>query len=157
MSTSTRPRPSARQARLMRMLNVPMRCVLGLPFRTPLSGRLMLLNYVGRKTGRHYRQPLSYVLDGNVLLTPGGGRWTLSLSDGEPVVVRIGGRDVRLRPELVDDPDTVERLLDVMAAKNPAVRRFMPLPRTADGRLEPEPLRNAIAYGFRVVRWHPVE
>ena len=49
-----------RRARVMRAVNVPMRAVLGLPFRTPLSGNLMLISYTGRKTGKAYRQPVSY-------------------------------------------------------------------------------------------------
>jgi hypothetical protein len=59
----------------MRVLNVPMRRVLGLRFATPLSRRLMLLRLTGRRTGRTYRQPVSYVREGDTLLTPGGGRW----------------------------------------------------------------------------------
>lgn len=58
----------------MRLLNVPMRVALTLPFPTPLSRRLMLVYLTGRRSGRHYRQPLSYVRDGDQLLTPGGGR-----------------------------------------------------------------------------------
>jgi hypothetical protein len=42
---------------MMRAVNVPMRVVLGLPFATPLSGRLMLALLTGRRTGRSYRQP----------------------------------------------------------------------------------------------------
>lgn len=53
-----------------------MRAVLGLPFPTPLGKRLMLVDITGRKTGRHYRQPVSYVRHGDVLLTPGGGKWS---------------------------------------------------------------------------------
>ena len=73
-----------RRARIMRMVNVPMRATLSLPFATPLSGNLMLISYTGRKSGKAYRQPVSYVRDGDVLLTPGGGRWTLNLADGRP-------------------------------------------------------------------------
>lgn len=105
------PRTAARRRRVMRVANVPMRAVLSLPFRTPLGGRLMLLSYTGRKSGKHYRQPLSYVTDGDVLLTPGGGNWTLSLQHGVPVTARIAGKDVRLDPALVADPDEVNRLL----------------------------------------------
>jgi hypothetical protein len=50
-----------------------MRLVLGLPFSTPLGKRLMLVHLVGRKTGKHYKQPISYVRDEDVLLTPGWG------------------------------------------------------------------------------------
>ena len=68
------PAAMRRRARIMRAANVPMRAALSLPFATPLSGNLMLISHTGRKTGKHYRQPVSYVRDGNVLLTPGGGR-----------------------------------------------------------------------------------
>ena len=99
----------------MRAVNVPMRIVLGLPFATPLSGRLMLLSFRGRRTGKVYRQPVSYVRQGaTTLLTPGGGRWKLNLSDGQPVRIRLRGRDVTARPELVGDivevDQTVPRL-----------------------------------------------
>src|SRR3954464_11660012 len=96
MSTEQPPNREqmARMARRMRRANVPMRFILGLPFRTPLSSRLMLVTHTGRKTGRQYCQPVSYVRDGDVLLTPGGGRWTDNLRDGEPVPVRLRGKDV---------------------------------------------------------------
>src|SRR4051794_40860065 len=89
-----------RRARMMKRINVPMRVVLGLPFKTPLSSQLMLLSYTGRKTGRAYRQPVSYVRDGDVLLTPGGGKWKLNLDESAPVRLRLSGRDVLARPEL---------------------------------------------------------
>jgi hypothetical protein len=78
MATSTHPRrPLSRrvQAKVMRVINIPMRRVLGLPIATPLSGRLMLVYLTGRRTGRSYRQPVSYVRQGQTLLTPGGGNW----------------------------------------------------------------------------------
>ena len=88
-----------RRARIMRAANVPMRAALSLPFATPLSGDLMLISYTGRKSGKVYRQPVSYVGNGDVLLTPGGGRWTLNLAD--PARIRLSGRDAPARPELV--------------------------------------------------------
>jgi hypothetical protein len=68
----------------MRLVNVPMRRILALPFSTPLSKRLMLLHLTGRRSGRSYRQPVSYVKDGDSLLTPGGGNWKLNLDPGRP-------------------------------------------------------------------------
>ena len=76
---SDRPPRLRREARLMRLVNPPMRRVLALPFSTPLSKRLMLLYLTGRRSGRSYRQPVSYVRDGDSLLTPGGGNWKLNL------------------------------------------------------------------------------
>lgn len=143
-----------RRTQIMRVVNVPMRAVLGLPFATPLSGNLMLVSYTGRKTGKAYRQPVSYARDGDTLLTPGGGRWKLNLGDGRPVRIRLRGRGVTARPELVSDPAEVERLIDVIKTKNPRAARFIPIPRRPDGHLDPDALGNALRYGFRIVRWH---
>jgi hypothetical protein len=143
---------------MMRAVNVPMRVILGLPFPTPLSRNLMLLHYTGRKTGKAYRQPLSYARDssavgGQVLLTPGGGMWTLSLGGGRPVRLRVAGKDRTAVPELVTDPAEVDRLFGVIAAGNPQAARFVPIPRDADGHFAAEPLALAIRHGFCIVRW----
>ena len=148
------PAAMGRRSKIFRFVNVPMRAVLSLPFPTPLSRNLMLVSYTGRKTGRSYRQPLSFARDGEALLTPGGGRWTLNMEGGRPVRIRLRGREVPARPELVRDPGEVERLLDVIVAGNPSAARFIPLPRLADGRLEPTALAAAIDHGFAIVRWH---
>lgn len=149
-------RPLSRriQAHVMGMVNVPMRVLLGLPFPTPLSGRLMLVSFTGRKTGKSYRQPVSYVQDGNTLLTPGGGKWKWNLQEDRPVRIRLRGQDTMARPELVKDPNEIERLLEVMVAANPSVNAFVGVPRGPDGRLEGGRLETAVRYGFRIVRWH---
>jgi hypothetical protein len=102
----------------MRVVNVPMRRVLNLPFATPVGRHLMLLHLTGRRTGRTYHQPVSYTRHGDVLLTPGGGRWTLNLIEDRPAPIRLLGRDITARPELISDPHEVEPLLDVMVRAN---------------------------------------
>lgn len=149
-----RPLRRRLQARFMRVINVPMRFVLGLPVATPLTGRLMLITFTGRRSGKTYRQPLSYVEHEGTLLTPGGGKWKLNLTPGEPVRMRLRGGDVMARPEFVSDPDEVESLLAVMVAANPRVGSFVGIPQDAEGRLDRARLQAALRYGFRVVRWH---
>jgi hypothetical protein len=73
-----RPLRKRLQARAMRVVNVPMRVVLGRPIATPLSRRLMLITFTGRKSGKTYRQPLSYVERDGAVLTPGGGKADLT-------------------------------------------------------------------------------
>jgi len=143
-----------RQARIMRAVNVPMRAVLRLPFPTPLSANLMLISYTGVKSGKAYLQPVSYAADGETLLTPGGGRWTLNLKGGRAVILRLRGRKVPAQADLVSDPAEVERLLGVIAVGNPRAMRYIPIPRREDGRLDPDALSAAIKHGFRIVRWH---
>jgi hypothetical protein len=90
-----------------------------------------------------------------MLLTPGGGRWKLNLVEGQATRVRLGGRDISLRPELVRDPAEIDRLLGVMSTKNPMVGRFVPMPKGADGHYDRAKLDLAIRHGFRIVRWSP--
>jgi hypothetical protein len=141
---------------MMNTVNFPMRLVLGLPFATPLSNQLMLVYLTGRRTGKSYVQPVSYVRDGQSLLTPGGGRWKLNLRDGERVRARLRGRDTWLRPELVKDAAEVDRLLRLMAASNPRIKSFAPVA-GADGQIERQRVDNAVRYGFAIVRWHFAE
>ncbi len=87
----------------------------------------MLLSFRGRKTGKSYLQPVSYVSDGDTLLTPGGGKWKLNLREDEPVRVYLRGRYVLARPEFIRGVDDVGRLLlpAVGDARTPA-RRISP-------------------------------
>ena len=154
-SADATPRPAglARRARLMRALNVPMRRILALPFATPLSKALMLLYLTGRATGKAYRQPVSYVEDGEVLLTPGGGKWKLNLREGQAIPVRLRGRTVQLRPEFVRDVDEVEGLVRKMIAVNPRAAGFMPFVGLG-GEIDRARVETALEYGFAIIRWH---
>src|SRR5579862_5727630 len=137
-----------RRARIMRAANVPMRAALSLPFATPLSGNLMLISHVGRKTGRQYRQPVSYVRDGDTLLTPGGGRWTRNLETGRPVSLRLSGKDHPAIPTIIDDLEEVQRHLTVIVTANPAAKKFMPIALDEQGRPDRDTLMIAIEHGF---------
>jgi len=77
----------------------------------------------------------------------------LDMTDGRPVRIRLPGRDVSARPELVTEAAGVERLLGVIAAENPRAARFIPIPRHSDGCLDPDTLGAALRHGFGIVRW----
>jgi len=136
-----------------RIVNGFMRALLGLRLPTPLGKRLMLVDLTGRKTGRRYRQPVSYVRHGQVLLTPGGGNWKRNLKPGQPVRLHINGRDQTAIPEIVIDPDAAADLLAVMIAANPAVTRFSGIGLDTDGRPDRQRVDQALEHGFAIIRW----
>ena len=154
---SERPLGRRIQARVMSILNVIVRPLLRLPFQTPLTKRLMLVSFTGRKTGKAYQQPLSYIQQGGTLLTPGGSNWKLNLREDQQVRILLSGRDVFALPEFVKDPDEIERLIGVMSVANPTVGAFVGIPKGADGRLDRGRLEIAVKYGFMIVGWHLVE
>ena len=75
--------------RAMRFFNPVARLVLQTPLHPLMSGRMMLLSFTGRKTGRTYTTPVSYVREGNSLLVPGGGAWWRNLESGLPARARL--------------------------------------------------------------------
>ena len=155
--TAQRPLSRRLQVRVMRTVNVPMRLLLNLPVPTPIGRRLMLLYLTGRKTGREYRQPVSYVRDGQTLLTPGGGNWKLNLAEGRAERIRLRGRDIHATPQIIADIDEIDRLLGVIANSNPTALRFVGIPRDSDGHFDRAPLATAVHHGFRIIRWHPAD
>jgi len=119
-----------------------------------MSRRLILLSYTGRKTGRSYTIPVSYVEQGNALLIPGGGAWKKNLENGLAVRIWFRGKEQRANPEVIRDLDEVEKLVAFMMAANPAVSRFIGVPKQPDGRPNREKLELAVRGGFALVQLH---
>jgi hypothetical protein len=83
------------QALLYSMLNPPMRALLRSPLHGVASRNLGLLCYRGRKSGRAFETPLSYVREGQRVdfLSSHNTRWWTNFLDGPtPVVVEIAGK-----------------------------------------------------------------
>ena len=75
---------------------------------------ILLLNTVGRKTGRKRTSPLLYVMDGEdfVIIASKGGApthpaWYLNLKANPDATVEVGDREVRVRAEEVDSEEKV--------------------------------------------------
>jgi hypothetical protein len=77
----------------------------------------------------------------------------LNLREGQPIQVRLRGRDLLARPEFISDVDEVERLLCKMMTVNPRVTAFVPV-RGPDGQIDRSKVEAAVGYGFRLLRWH---
>jgi hypothetical protein len=149
--TKYRPRQTTFERVAGTLMELP-KFVLRLPFQTPMSKRLILISYMGRKTGRSYTIPVSYVQQGDDLLIPGGGVWKINLENGAPVRIRFLGKERSAIPELIRNPDKVEDLVAFMMAANPAVSRFIGVPKSPDGHPDREQLKAAVRGGFAVVR-----
>lgn len=114
---------------LYEALNVPMRALLRSPFHGVASRNLCILSYSGRKSGRRYATPLSYVREpGRVLLLSSRDtRWWTSFTPGPgvPAAVEVLAGGERLRGRARTIQHDRERLRG-------AARRFLTaLPRDA--------------------------
>ncbi|ABL03354.1 conserved protein [Mycobacterium ulcerans Agy99] len=107
--------------------------VLGFLLRTPLAGslgnQLMVLDFTGRKSGRHFSLPLSAHVIDNVLYALTGAAWKYNFSDGATAQVVHNGKTTAMRGDLIRDPDVVADLCRPVSAMCPVLR---PAPRAAD-------------------------
>ena len=91
---------------LMRLINPFMRRLVG---RDRLGSQLLVLHYVGRRSGRHFDLPAGYHLIGGVVsvFTAAGG--TTSPAGGTSIVTLRGVRQPA-QAALCDDPDEVAHI-----------------------------------------------
>jgi deazaflavin-dependent oxidoreductase (nitroreductase family) len=86
---------------------------------------ILLLNTVGRKTGKKRTSPLLYVMDGEdfVIIASKGGApthpaWYLNLKANPDATVEVGDREVRVRAQEAD-PEEKARLWQKMVEMYP--------------------------------------
>ena len=110
---------------LARVVNPTVKALLRSPLHWPFSGHLMLLSFRGRKTGSTYDIVVGrHEVDGALLVPTGtkGKQWRLNFRGGTPTEVMIEGRRRSGRGELIEDPDEIVRLhqllLDRVGLKN---------------------------------------
>ncbi len=80
---------------LYRLLNVGVGLLLRSPLHGLVSGRIMLLTVTGRRSGRLFTVPVSYLRYGEGFFCFTSGRWSAwwkNLRGGAPVKARVRGR-----------------------------------------------------------------
>jgi hypothetical protein len=99
-----------RERALYRMLNPCVRRVLGSRAHGLLSDRVVLLTFVGRKSGEGHTVPVGYVLEGEDLICVTGRNWSnwwKNFTGGAPARVRLRGREFEGWVEIVEDEEVV--------------------------------------------------
>ena len=94
----------------LRLVNPIMKLLLHTPFAGAARNQLMVVDFTGRKSGRHYSIPLSaHVIDG-VLYAMTGKTWKNNFRDGAAAQVLHDGKTTTMKGELIQDPSTVADL-----------------------------------------------
>ena len=109
--------------------------ILRSPLHGLMSNSVMLLTYRGRRSGRAFTTPISYVRDGEDLLAVASRdhAWWRNLRGGAPVRVRLRGRELRGTGRLLEGRAGEEGLLRVLRAV-PAYRKHWGVELDGDGR-----------------------
>ncbi len=156
MAETSGQRP-ARPGRGQTVLNGIMRAVLATPLlHRVVSNRILVIDVVGRKTGRRYRLPVGYVGTPDGLLIGTGGRWRRNLTPAQEVTVTVARRRRRMLADVVTDEGEITPLYRAILAHNPVHGRYARIRHEADGTPDPGDLRAALNRGVAVVRLRAV-
>lgn len=117
------------------------------------------LTVTGRKSGKRYSFPVSYLRDGEtwLVMTHRERAWWKNLRDGgAPVTVYVDGHEVAARAETSTDPDAVTKALLLFLQQVPTWRWELRVKLDANGQPEhPEALRRMAQDGLVVCHIHP--
>lgn len=90
-------------ALILRTINPILKLVLHTPFAGSARNQFMVVDFTGRKSGRHYSIPLSaHVLDG-ILYAMTSAVWKNNFRDGASAKVVHDGKTTTMRGELITD------------------------------------------------------
>lgn len=128
---------SSSERRFYRVFNVFIRILLRSRLHALRSDRMVLLEFLGRRTGRHYAIPLDYWQpdpDHVVCLTSTQwSRWWRNL-DGAEVALWLRGRRHAGRAELIRDPAVRRELVSAFFRHNPSDASYHGVAKDPGGR-----------------------
>lgn len=121
-----------------------------------IGSKLLTFTVVGRKTGKTYVIPVAYTRhDGHLLVGTRVWPWVKNLRRGEPVTVRVKGRQRLADWELFTDEQSVMELYGVIARDNHTNAKFAGIGFLPDGSPNPADLHQAWEKGCAVIRLTP--
>ena len=142
--------------RVLRRLNPLIAALLRSPLHRLASANLLLLTYVGRKSGQRRALPLSYVVVADrIYLCTRSSRWWRSWRPGAAVEVDLRGRRLAMHPCVVDvaTPEALEALRAFLAA-NPKTGEMLYAVRADRGRPNEDDLAREVRRSV-VIRLDP--
>jgi hypothetical protein len=97
---------------VLRVVNPILKLLLHTPFAGPARHQLMVVDFTGRKSGKHYSIPVTAHLIDGVLFAMTGSSWKANFRDGAAAQVLHDGKTTAMRGELITDKAHVADLYE---------------------------------------------
>lgn len=152
-SPGSRPMPPVRAQTLplQGLVNRIVRVMLRAPLLCRLVGKRLLVVYLlGRKSRRHYAIPVAYTRANGNLLVGSQFAWVRNLRTGEPVDIRLLGKQRPADVQILIEETAVVEHLAIMARDNHQFAKFNKINFDESGDPRPDDLRLAWVAGARV-------
>lgn len=119
---------------ILALLNRFMGALLRSPLHSIASRSVMLITFIGRKSGKTYTTPISYIRDGDLVTAFTGANWWPNLAGGAPVTLFIKNREYQGWADVVaDDNEAVAEGLQVFLRRVRSDARFYGVKFDSDG------------------------
>jgi hypothetical protein len=135
-----------------KVINPLLGLLLRSPLHSPISKRLLLLEFTGRKSGKRFRLPIAYVQDEAALLLSTQSRWKANLRGGARVKVWLSGTQRLGTAELITDANGTRESLERMIRAEPGFGQIIGVNVDPDGRISQADLDRVRAEGFVAIR-----
>lgn len=124
--TSSQKASATRPPTVPQFVNELVKFILRSPLHRLLSKNRMLLTFTGRKSGKHYTIPLSYVQEGETILCiTGNTSWWRNLRGGVPVKVMLKGQERGgMAQAIFDDPAVIMQGLQKLLQAIPSDAKY---------------------------------
>jgi deazaflavin-dependent oxidoreductase (nitroreductase family) len=107
------------------IVNRGMKLVLRSPMHGIVSKTVLLITFTGRKSGKIYTTPVSYSQNGDQVTIFTHAEWWKNLRNGEPVTLRIQGRELQgLAEPIAEDKGAVAAGLSQHLRKVPSDAKY---------------------------------
>jgi deazaflavin-dependent oxidoreductase (nitroreductase family) len=156
MTDTTRGAGQAQVMGLQKAANAVVRTLLQAPgISSGIGKQLVLINVVGRKSGKRYSVPVAYTRHEGSLLVGTPFAWARNMRTGEPVEIVLQGKRRQADVQVIADEAGVVEAYDIICRDNRRFAKFNNIGIGADGAPSPGDLHGAFAHGARAYRLSP--
>ncbi len=137
-----------------KLYNPIMIALLRSPLHSLVDKQTMVITVTGRKSGKRYTFPVSYIRDGETLLviSQKDRTWWKNLRNGAQVTVFLQGHALQARGETLTDTGMAANILLQILRQVPAYQRLLHLPLDATGQPENPEALTRLAQDHVIVR-----
>ncbi|HEX2620601.1 MAG TPA: nitroreductase/quinone reductase family protein [Phototrophicaceae bacterium] len=120
--------------------NAVMRFILRSPLHSMVSKNITMITFTGRKSGKIYNVPISYIRDGDLvhIFTDLNGKWWKNLQSGAAVTLLLQGQTLSGKADAVTDQAAVAVVLKDFLERVPRDARVYGITLNENGKMTPE-------------------
>lgn len=124
------------------------------PLHSIIDKSTILITFTGRKSGKTYTLPVSYVRDGDTLMmiSQREHSWWKNLRGGAQVTLYLQGRTLKARGEVFTDTETVANKLLLFLQRFPSYQRLIHIKLAANGQPENLEAFQSFAQGIVIIQ-----